>query len=313
MLKYLMITIINLIFGFRNWLIENRTKNNNMWLLTLLRLNFILDIQFEQFVIEKMSSTVESENRKSKSVSFYDFLYVGRFLLKLIFLRLNESDLRPHWMFFIAIANVLFCIITEFAQAISNLTNEIHFIASILGLWYCIVKSLAVFKTCEIVMRKGELKQFLNEMNDIFPKIVNSHGEFKLRKILKQFTISMWFYVFTFIVLILVFTLMNFIRVESKVVNGIHWKFDFVYPMLLPFDPYQHWIFELVHIIQQSAAYFTIFAINASDALLYCLINYFCIHYDCLAQEISQTKTQNRETEQQMIVHIVEQHKKYIM
>lgn len=106
---------------------------------------------------------------------------------------------------------------------------------------------------------------------------------------------------------------MHLMRVESKVVNGIRWKFDFVYPMLLPFDPYQHWIFELVHIIQQSAAYFTVLAINASDIFLYCLINYFCIHYDCLAQEMSQIETHNRETEQQMIVHIVEEHKKYIM
>lgn len=260
-----------------------------------------------------MSSKVEPVKRKQKSLSFYDFTYLARFLLKFIFLQSNESDLKPHWMFYIVVANVSFSVVTESAQAISNLMNQIHFAGNIFGLWYCIVKSLGVIKTCEIVNRKREFKQFMDEMNEIFPKISKANGEFNLRKNLKEFTISIWLCVFMCIILSLGFTMVNLMKTESKDVNGIHWQIDFMYPMLLPFDPYQHGIFELLHIAQLSATYFTLFAILASDTLLYCLINNFCIHYDCLAQEISQTETKNTETEQQMIVHIVEEHKTYIM
>lgn len=275
--------------------------------------NFILEIQFEQFLIKNMSSKVESVNKNTKSLSFSDFTYLGRFLLKFIFLQWNESDLRPHCIFYIAVANVLFCMITQFAQVLSNLINEIHFVGSILGLWYCIVMSLAVIKSCEIVMRKREFKQFLAEMNEIFPKILKVNGEFNLRQNLKEFTIFMQLCVFMYIILSFAFTMINLMKLESKVVNEIHWQIDFIYPMLLPFDPYQHGIFELIQIVQQSATYFTLCAIMASDTLLYCLINYFCIHYDYLAGKMSQIETSDTETEQQMIVHIVEEHKTYNM
>lgn len=260
-----------------------------------------------------MSSEVKAVNRKTKSLSFYDFTYLGRFLLKFIFVRSNKSDLRPHWMFNIAIAILLLAIITEFAQDLSNLINDIHYLSSIIGLWDCLLKSLAIVKACEIVMRKREFKELMDEMDGLFPKILNMKGEFNLRKNLKEFTNFMALCALTCMMLTLMFTVMNLMRVESKDVNGIHWQIDFIYPILLPFDPYQHGIFELVHIFQQLAAYFAFFSITGSDALLYCLINYFCIYYDFLAQQISQIDTQNTKTEQQIIVHIVEEHEKCIM
>lgn len=105
---------------------------------------------------------------RPKSVSFYDFTYIGQFLLKFIFIRLNKNDLRPHSIFYVTLANVLIYAIAGLANAISNILNGTNFFETRRVLWYCMTQVLAITKICEIVLR--------NEWS--IPK--NSGGKWKI-------------------------------------------------------------------------------------------------------------------------------------
>lgn len=241
--------------------------------------------------------------------TFHNFFFVARLLLKSVHINFNKSDIKPHWFFYFAILNSLLCIAGETALVIHNFRKGVDFVKSIYIMWCCIAMTLAMIKTSDLLLRSAELKQFMGELEKLYPSI---DDETKIKMHLKQINSFVIRYMIVFGALTLTYTIISYVKTDTVYKNGIYWRFDFIYPMLYPFDPYKHPIFEICHIAHQGAAYFTTFGIAAVDSLLYYLISYTCIHFYKFSAQFRRLEVSDKKTEKQIIVNLVEEHKEFI-
>lgn len=247
--------------------------------------------------------------RVHTTYSFHDFFLIPRLVLKSVCLNFDKSDLKPHWIFYFAISSILFCITGELALIISNYRNGVDIVKGMFLMWCCVTMTLGMIKTLDLVRRSKQLKQFMGELEELFTSIGD---ESKIRMYLNGINSLIIGYVIIYCVAASIFTIFCFSKAGSVYKNGIYWRFDFMYPMLYPFDPYKHPIFEICYMTHQIAAYFATFGVIAVDSLLYFLISYLCIHFYKFSKKFRRLDVPDRSFEKQTIVHLVEEHKNFI-
>lgn len=269
---------------------------------------------FFEFVEKIFDNKKSKARKKTKNVfTLDDFLLIPRISLKFASLNLNKSDLRPHWTFYIATINIVMNICASLGLIIKKSIIGIGYVDIILSLGYCSVMILSLVKSCVLVSQTENLKRFLDELSELFPKTVDDQKKFDIKSHLERNTIVniSWFLFVSCIGV--AFIILGVLQVGSAYVNGICWRFDLMYQQLYPFDPYHHGIFECVYIAQQISTYSTIIDITAVDSLLFSLISNACIQFEQLSNDFANANILESMTEKETIANHVEKHKKLMM
>lgn len=147
---------------------------------------------------------------------------------------------------------------------------------------------LAFVKLGTIIWKHKELKTLVLQLEQMFPQTHEQQMSFETARYAAHAKRLMIVYSWVQMVMIWLFSLYPLADSTINYVRRDVWKLDFPYLIWYPFDPYVSGWFVLNYLSQTWAAFFSATAILATDILLCGLVLQMCMHYDRLAQWLTE-------------------------
>lgn len=263
-----------------------------------------------------MAIEIQKSTTASNIKSFNEFTKIPAFGLKLIGIFITNNADSKHCLK-IKLFYYLYVIIMLMSASLqmvffanSFADGSTDFFKNLDVLWgsgFCIFSPL---KTITLAANVYHFDKLINNLHEYFPKAADEQSSFEVEKYCKATKKTIFLYISSFVFAGSISIGFNVFTSDSVYKNGTIFPIDFVYHWWLPFDPYHHGTYEIIHLLQTWVASLAVASILFTDCLIFCILHQIFMQFDHLVKNILGVNGNeiDRMYENQLIAEFVEKH-----